>query len=92
MLPRTSIKKNFNGIPTVAIPAFAEARSWMDRFCRGYIDPAEIGRLIKKGTALMNSRKGQRKVRPGRLLDMQADGTVIKRPSGLLVPPKYKDG
>lgn len=92
MLPRISIKKDFSKIPVVNVPAFAEARSWMDKFCRGYIDPAEIGRLLKKGTALMNSRKGQRKARPGRLLDMQADATVIRRPSGLLVPPKYKDG
>jgi hypothetical protein len=90
MEPRTSIRKDFSKIPVVGIPAFAEARAWMDKFCRGYIDPAEIGRIIKKGTALMNSRKGKR--RPGHLLDMKADATVVKRPSGLLVPPKYKDG
>jgi hypothetical protein len=87
--PRTSIKKNFKDIPGVGIPAFAEARAWMDKFCRGYIDPVEIARILKKGTALMNRRNDKR--RPGHLLDMKAEATVVKRSSGLLVPPKYKD-
>lgn len=90
MLPAEA-KKTFNEVKTVGIPAFAEARGFIERICRGYIDPAAVQRLAEKGRAMMENRKNAAKVRPSRLLNMNGDATVTRRPSGVLVPHKYKD-
>ena len=90
MLPAEA-KKTFHEVPTIKVAAFAEARQYMDKICRGYVDPAVVQRLFEKGKRLMEARKNAKKVRPGRLLNMSGDATVTRRPSGVLVPHKYKD-
>ena len=84
-------KKTFNEVPTVSIAAFAEARQYVEKICRGHVDPEVVQRLAEKGKRIMGARQNAKKVRPGRLLNMSGDATVVRRPSGLLVPPKYKD-
>lgn len=91
-LPAQS-RKTFNDVPTVGIPAFQEARQWIEKVCTGYMPPEEIQRMLGKAQRLMESRKAQvrRASRPSSFLEMHGDATVIRRPSGLLVPPKYRN-
>ncbi len=86
------IRRNFDHIPQTRIPAFAEARTWMDKVCRGAIDPQQVLRLVAKAKRLMESRKAaaRRAKRPSNFLKISGDATV-RRPSGLYVPPIYKD-
>lgn len=81
------VKKTFNHIPSVRVPAFAEARSFIEKICTGHINPERVKALRDKAVALMNT-KG--KSRPARHLTMTGSA-VVRRRSGLLVPPKYKD-
>lgn len=88
---RSGVTKTWRDVPTVGIAAFGEARQWIESFLNGRIDPQEVQRKLEKAKALMNKRQNAKKSRPSRLLDMQADATVVRRQSGLLVPPKYGD-
>ena len=86
-------RQTFNDVKTVGIPAFAEARTWIERICTGHVDPQIVLRLVEKAKRLMESRKAtaKRAKRPGNFIHMSGDATVIRRPSGLYVQPKYKD-
>lgn len=86
-------RKTFHEVTTVGIPAFAEARQYIEKVCTGYMPPEEVGKMLVKAQSLMNSRKAtaRRAKRPGNFINMYGDAVVIRRPSGLLVPPKYKD-
>lgn len=89
MIP-AQVCKTFNDIRSVNIPVFAEARAYIEKICRGAVDPATVQGLDTKARRLMESRKSKGKPRPSRHLTMSGNATV-RRPSGLLVPPKYKD-
>lgn len=69
-----------------ALPAMAEARKYIDKIAKGEIDPQEVQRLEQKAIGLMNDRKNAGKQRPGNLLKMTGDATVIRRKSGIVVP------
>ena len=86
-------KITFNDVHTVRIDAFQEARRWIEGVCTGHVAPEEINLMVDKAQNLMNSRKAQQRKakRPANFLAMRGDATVIRRPSGLLVAPKYKD-
>ncbi|MDH3233761.1 MAG: hypothetical protein OEQ29_09535 [Alphaproteobacteria bacterium] len=77
----------------MGLPVFQEARQYIEKICTGHIDPTHVHRLVDKAKRLMEHRKtaAARASRPSHLLQMRGDATVIRRPSGLLVPPKYKD-
>jgi len=93
MVVPAEARKTFNEVPTVGIAAFAEARQYIEKVCTGYMPPEEVGKMLVKAQSLMNSRQAtaRRARRPSNFLAMSGDATVIKLPSGLLVPPKYKD-
>ena len=86
-------RKTFNDVKTVGLPAFAEARGFIERVCTGHVDPTVVHRLVDKAKNLMESRRAsaRRAKRPSHFLEMHGDATVVRRASGLLVPPKYKD-
>ncbi len=86
-------KKTFHEIPTVGIPAFEEARDWIEKVCTGYMPPEEVGKMLVKAESLMNGRKAQvrQAKRPSDFINMHGNATVVRRASGLLVPPKYKN-
>lgn len=81
----------FNEITTINIEPFQEARRWIEGVCTGHVAPTEINLMVDKAKDLMESRKAQVRnaKRPSHLLSMKGDATVIRRPSGLLVTPKY---
>ncbi len=87
------VRKTFHDIKTASIPAFWEARRYIEKICTGHIDPAEVQAKAEKAKRLMESRKAQarRARRPANFLTLKGDATVVRRRSGLLVPPKYKD-
>ncbi len=87
------VRKTFHDIKTASIPAFWEARQYIEKICTGHIDPAEVQAKAAKAQRLMESRKAQvrRAKRPGNFVELRGDATVVRRRSGLLVPPKYKD-
>ncbi len=91
-LPAT-VRKTFHDIKTASIPAFWEARQYIEKICTGHINPAEVQAKARKAVRLMESRRAQarRAERPAHFLELHGDATVIRRRSGLLVPPKYKD-
>jgi hypothetical protein len=91
-LPAT-VRKTFHDIKTVGLPAFQEARRYIEGICTGYVDPQEVHRLAEKAKRLMESRRAQaRKAkRPGNFLQMRGNAEVVRRPSGLIVPTKYRD-
>lgn len=84
-------RKTFHEVPTVKVAAFAEARVYIEEICRGNINPEEVQKMLDRGREMMNNRKNAAKPRPSRLLTMSGDATVVRRPSGVLVSPKYKD-
>ncbi len=86
-------KKTFNEIPTVNIKAFQEARTFIEKICTGHINPEIVQNLARKAQRLMESRKAQihKWTKPASGLSLHGDATVIRRSSGLFVPPKYKD-
>lgn len=86
-------RKTFNDVPTAGIPVFQEARGFIEKVCTGHVDPTVVHRLVDKAKTLMESRRAsaRRAKRPSHFLEMHGDATVIRRASGLLVPPKYKD-
>ncbi len=91
-LPATA-RQTWNDIKTVGLPAFQEARQYIERIITGHVDPAEVQAKARKAATLMEGRKAAalRAKRPAAMLNMRGDATVVRRRSGLLVPPKYKD-
>ena len=72
--------KTFNEVGTVSVPAFQEARKFMDDVLNGRVDPEELKALIDEGVKRKNAQG------MGIKLQMSAEGRVVKKRPSLIMP------